>query len=278
MAEGGLSLNMAPERKSDHCVILIGGASGIGAATARRIATAGGHVGIIDLNLESGAAVAESCGERAIAFLADASDENDLQAAHLALQSCLPPITGLVNCAGAPEAPRSIEDCPVDEWTRIIDSHLRTTYIACRVFGTGMAARGFGAIVNLASVLSFRSGPVLGYGPAKAAIVNLTESLAVYWAQRGVRVNAVAPGWTDTPFLRPPERNHQRDLTPILRATPMGRLMRPEEIAEVIHFLLSPAARIITGVTIPCDGGVIAASGWAPYGGPPALANPVTAS
>ncbi|MDR3521866.1 MAG: SDR family NAD(P)-dependent oxidoreductase [Acidocella sp.] len=263
---------------SDHCVIVTGGASGIGAATARLISAAGGYVGILDLNAEAGAAVAESCGKRAIALRADAGDENDVKAAHVILQSHLPPVTGLVNCAGAPERPRPIEDCPVDEWTRIIDSHLRTTYIACRVFGSAMATRGFGAIVNLASVLSFRPGPVLGYGPAKAAIVNLTESLAVYWARHGVRVNAVAPGWTDTPFLRPPERGHQRDLTPILRATPMGRLMRPEEIAEVINFLLSPAARIVTGTTIPCDGGVIAASGWAPYGGPPAAAEPVTAS
>ena len=69
-----------------------------------------------------------------------------------------------------------------------------------------MASRERGAIVNLASVLSFRPGPVLGYGAAKAGIVNLTEALAVQWAKKNVRVNAVAPGWTDTPFLRPKER------------------------------------------------------------------------
>lgn len=269
---------MVSEYKSDHCVILTGGASGIGAATAKRVAAAGGYVGIVDLNTKAGTAVAESCGERALAFCADVSNENDLKTAHETFQSCLPPITGLVNCAGAPEFPRPIEDYPVDEWARIIDSHLRTTYIACRVFGSAMASRGSGAIVNLASVLSFRSGPVLGYGPAKAAIVNLTESLAVYWARRGVRVNAVAPGWTDTPFLRPPERNRQRDLTPILRATPIGRLMHPEEVAGVIDFLLSPTASIITGATIPCDGGVIAASGWTPYGGLPIVAESVTVS
>lgn len=262
---------------SDDCVVVTGGGSGIGAATARLVAAAGGYVGIIDVNAEASAAVASSCGSRVMVVCADARNEDDIQAAHKALQSKLPTVTGLVNCAGAPERPRPIEDCSVDEWARIVDSHLRTTYIACRVFGCAMAARGFGAIVNLASVLSFRPGPVLGYGPAKAAVVNLTESLAVYWARQGVRVNAVAPGWTDTPFLRPAERGHKRDLTPILRATPMGRLMRPEEIAEVINFLLSPAARIITGATIPCDGGVIAASGWAPYGGPPAAAEPAAA-
>lgn len=84
-----------------------------------------------------------------------------------------------------------------------------------------------------------------------------------------MRVNAVAPGWTDTPFLKPKERKGERDVTPILRATPLGRLMKPEEIAEVIYFLLSPRSAVITGATIPCDGGVIAGAGWGPYGGFP---------
>jgi NAD(P)-dependent dehydrogenase (short-subunit alcohol dehydrogenase family) len=110
---------------------------------------------------------------------------------------------------------------------------------------------------------------VLAYGAAKAGVVNLTEALAVQWARKNLRVNAVAPGWTDTPFLRPKERAGTRDMTPILNATPMGRLMQPAEIAEVIFFLLSSAASAITGATVPCDGGVIAGSGWNPYGGFP---------
>jgi NAD(P)-dependent dehydrogenase (short-subunit alcohol dehydrogenase family) len=81
-----------------------------------------------------------------------------------------------------------------------------------------MASRERGAIVNLASVLSFRPGPVLGYGAAKAGIVNLTEALAVQWAKKNVRVNAVAPGWTDTPFLRPKERGGTRDLMAVSAA------------------------------------------------------------
>lgn len=259
------------ECNTDFCVVVIGGGSGIGAATAKRVASAGGYVGIIDLDSDQAASVADCCGERAVAICADALDENTIKRAHDFLQSRLPPITGLVNCAGAPDYPRSIEDCSVDEWSQIVDSHLRTTYVGCRVFGSGMAQRRFGAIVNLASVLSFRPGPVLAYGPAKAAVVNFTESLAVYWAGLGVRVNAVAPGWTDTPFLFRGAHGSQRDLQPVVEATPIRRLMQPEEIADVIAFLLSPAARIVVGVTIPCDGGVIAGSGWGPYGGLPTL-------
>ena len=196
-------------------------------------------------------------------------DESRLVATKTAIGSKLPDVNGLVNCAGIAQVPTAIENYPVEDWARVVDSHLRGTYVSCRVFGSAMAQRRRGAIVNLASVLAFRPGPVLAYGPAKAAVVNLTEALAVQWAGSGVRVNAVAPGWTDTPFLKPKERKGERDVTPILNATPLGRLMKPEEIAEVIYFLLSPASAVVTGATIPCDGGVIAGSGWAPYGGFP---------
>lgn len=249
-------------------VIITGGASGIGAATARRVVAAGGWVGIIDLNAEGADALARELGQSATAHTASVLDEEALEAAWRALSSRLPPVNGLVNCAGVPPVPRAIEDYPIAEWNRIVESHLTGTYVPCRVIGSAIAASGAGgAIVNLASVLSFRAGPVLAYGAAKCGVVNLTEALAVHWARRGVRVNAVAPGWTDTPFLRPKERQGERDLTPILNATPQRRLMQPAEIAEVIYFLLSAASSAVTGATIPCDGGVIAGSGWAPYGG-----------
>ena len=250
-------------------VIVTGGASGIGAAVCRRIVEAGGYVAILDVNLEAATALSADLGTRAFAAHGDVLDEAGLVAVNASISDKLPPVNGLVNCAGIAQVPTPIEDYPVEEWTRVVDSHLKGTYVSCRVFGSAMAQRGFGAVVNLASVLSFRPGPVLAYGPAKAAVVNLTEALAVQWASRGVRVNAVAPGWTDTPFLKPKARMGERDLTPILRATPLGRLMKPQEIAEVIYFLLSPAATAVTGATIPCDGGVIAGSGWAPYGGFP---------
>lgn len=255
---------------AERTVVVTGGASGIGAATARRMAAQGAHVAILDRNMALATALAEELGPKAAAFAADILDEEAVQAIERTIADSLPPVTGLVACAGIPDMPRAIEDYPAAEWERVVDSHLKGTYITCRAFGGPMAARGGGAIVNLASVLSFRSGPVLAYGPAKTAISSLTETLAVHWARRGVRVNAVAPGWTDTPFLRPPERKGERDLTPILRATPLGRLIKPEEVAAVIAFLLSPAAAIVTGVTLPCDGGVIAGSGWGPYGGFPA--------
>lgn len=250
-------------------VFITDGASGIGAATARRVLSSGGSVGIVDINSEAMRALADECDDCLIWRKCDVLDESELARTLHEFEERIAPVNGLVNCAGVPPLPGRIEETSAAEFSRLVDSHLKSTFMACRVVGAAMAARGGGAVVNLASVLSFRPGPVLGYGAAKAGVVNLTEALAVQWARNNVRVNAVAPGWTDTPFLRPKERGGERDLTSILNATPMGRLMQPAEIAEVIFFLLSPAASAVTGATVPCDGGVMAGSGWNPYGGFP---------
>ncbi len=249
--------------------IVTGGASGIGAATARRIVAGGGKVGILDLNLEAGRALAEELGPAAHAVAADVMDEDSMARALGAVENRFErTVNALVCCAGIPQVPCAIEDWPTEQFRRIVDSHLSGTYASCRIVGGRIASSGHGgAVVNMSSVVGVNPGPVLAYGPAKAAIASLTQILAVHWASAGVRVNAVAPGWTDTPFLRPKERSGQRDISPILNATPMQRLMQPVEIAEIIYFLLSPGASGITGVNVPCDGGVLAGAGWLPYGG-----------
>ena len=262
-----------------RCVAVLGGASGIGAAVARKLAAQGTALVLLDLNgpaasalaAELGAGLGADPGPSALAIEVDATDDGAMRAAaERVAESGLPPLDGLVASAGLAQPPTPIEDYSGADFQRVVDSHIRTSYLAAQSFGAPMAARGHGAVVFLASVLSFRPGPVLAYGAGKAAVVSLTQSLAVHWAAQGLRVNAVAPGWTDTPLIRRPGPDGRpRDLTPILDSTPMGRLMRAEEIAEVICFLLSPAASAITGVTIAADGGVMAAAGWAPYGGFP---------
>ena len=165
--------------------------------------------------------------------------------------------------------PKRIEDTELSEWNSIIESHLTGTFLSCKIFGSHMAKIGSGSIVNISSVVGLNPGPVLAYGATKGAIINLTKSLSVQWAASNIRVNAVAPGWTDTPLLQPKERKEKRDLTPILKAVPQKRLMHPNEIAEVIYFLLSPNSSSITGSIINCDGGTLAGAGWLPYGGFP---------
>ena len=249
-------------------VLITGGGSGIGAAIARQLHREGASLCLFDIDGARLAALAEELGARVSVQVCDVSSEDSLQAAFAAVRAA-GAIDGLVCCAGVPDFPCPAESLSVERWSRIINSHLTGTFLTCRVVGGDMLASGGGAIVNLASVLSFNSGPVLAYGAAKAAVVSLTESLAVQWARQNVRVNAIAPGWTDTPFLRPKERKGERDMTPIIAATPIARLIRPEEIAEVACFLLSPRSGAIVGSTILCDGGVVAACGWSPYGGIP---------
>jgi NAD(P)-dependent dehydrogenase (short-subunit alcohol dehydrogenase family) len=254
-------------------VIVTGGASGIGRAVVEMVLQRGGCVGVVDLDPSKVDDLRETHRGRLIGITGSVLDADRLRDAWTRCAGELPePVTGLVNCAGIPPAPVGIEQLDVSDWTRIVDSHLHGTFVSCKTIGAALAEAGRGgSIVNLASVLAFRPGPVLAYAAAKSGVVSLTSALAVHWACHGVRVNAVAPGWTDTPFLRPKDRP-ARDFGAIVDATPMGRLLQPSEIAEVICFLLSPAASAVTGSTIPCDGGVMAGSGWAPYGGFPKTA------
>ena len=254
-------------------VVVTGGSSGIGLATVRLILERGGGAVIVDLDTARADELARQYPRRLQRFAGDVTDEPRLrEILELASRATEVPLNGLVNCAGIAPIPTPIEDYPVEQWTRVLESHLTGTYIACKVFGAAFARTGTpGSIVNLASVLAHRPGPVLAYGAAKSGIVSLTESLAAHWASRRVRVNAVAPGWTDTPFVRRKGRT-DKDFQSIVDATPQARLLDPAEIAEVILFLLSPAASAVTGSTINCDGGYVAGSGWAPYGGFPRAA------
>lgn len=247
-------------------VMITGGASGIGEATARRVVAAGGHVGIADRDQTRAEALVRELGDRAHWVACDASSEDSVAAAHAALAAKLPPINGLLASAAVVPRARGTEDVTVDVFWATVDSHLRWTYIADRVVGREMAKRGAGSIVNVASVLAYRPSPVTGYSEGKTAVVNLTQSLAVEWARKGVRVNAVAPGWTDTPFL---DVRRTKGFDDITNAVPQGRMIAAAEIAEVVYFLLSPASSAVTGSTILCDAGYVAGTGWAPAGGLP---------
>ena len=246
-------------------VVITGGASGIGLATAKRVIAAGGYAAVLDLDGARADAARRKLGPRARAAACDVTDEASLRAAVTNATKGAPPVTGLVCAAGCPPSRKPLETMDLEQWSRVVDTHLKGTMLACRVVGPAMARRGRGAIVTVSSVTAERPGPALDYSAAKAGVANLTQALAAYWGAKGVRVNAVAPGWTDTPFIR----QKGRDRAPIVAAMPIGRLIEPEEIAEVIWFLLSPASSAIIGSFIPCDGGYMAAAGWAPYGGFP---------
>jgi NAD(P)-dependent dehydrogenase (short-subunit alcohol dehydrogenase family) len=133
-------------------------------------------------------------------------------------------------------------------------------FLCARAAARIMLAAGSGAIVNTASIMGLSGGglyPNISYQATKGAVVNMTRALAVEWARGGVRVNAVAPTWVRTPFIGPLMERPDL-LAEIARVTPMGRLAEPEEVAAAILFLASPAASMITGHTLPVDGGFLA--------------------
>ena len=253
----------------NQTIVITGGASGIGLAVAKKVSANAGTALIIDKNLKQLNSIKLNKSANFKISHSDVSNEDQLNEALKEHSKSCPPITGLVCSAGKAPIPKKIEETELKEWNEILQSHLTGTFLSCKVFGSHMAENLFGSIVNVSSVVGYNSGPVLAYGAAKAGIINLTSALSTQWADRKVRVNAVAPGWTDTPLLRPKERKNKRDLTPILNAVPQRRLMNAEEIADVICFLLSSNSSSITGTTIKCDGGTLAGAGWAPYGGFP---------
>ena len=246
-------------------VVVTGGASGIGAAICRMAYGRGASVGIIDINEARGLALVNELGDRAFFQPGDVCDEVQMESAFAALAGVMPPISGVVTSAGVLPTRPPIEQTSLDEFRRVMDNHISGTFLSCKLAGQQMVQNGGGSIVTLASVLAIRPGPVLGYGAAKAAVLNLTQSLAVQWGKKNIRINTICPGWVDTPFIRTQEADG-RDLSPIIEMTPMGRMVKPDEIAELAYFLLSPASSAMTGSAIVADCGITLAGGYLPYG------------
>ena len=246
-------------------IIVTGGASGIGEAIVRLIIGKGGKVGIIDVNEDAGETLVKELGDHATFSPADVCNETQMKVACTSIEKSLSTITGLVTCAGVSPVRFPIEEYSLEEFRRLLDNHASGTFLSCKVVGSKMATGGGGSIVTISSATAVRPAPMLGYAAGKAAVLNLTQSLAVHWGTKNVRINTLVPGWVDTPFIRRQEAAG-RDLSPITKITPMRRLVRPEEVGEVALFLLSNAASAMTGSAVVVDCGITLAGGWLPYG------------
>jgi NAD(P)-dependent dehydrogenase (short-subunit alcohol dehydrogenase family) len=235
----------APGLFAGRHVLVVGGTSGIGAGIATAFAALGGDV------LVTGATAAEAAasGHRAAAL--DVTDDG----AVTALVAGLAGLDVLVNCAGIINR-EAEHDLAV--FTRVIDVNLTGTMRTCVAARPLLAASG-GAIVNLASILSFLGGPLVpAYTASKGGVAQLTRALAVAYAPQGIRVNALAPGWIATPLTKAVRADPNRSAQ-LLGRTPLGRWGQPDEVAGAALFLASPAARFATGAILTVDGGFLAA-------------------
>jgi NAD(P)-dependent dehydrogenase (short-subunit alcohol dehydrogenase family) len=229
--------------------VVTGGAKGIGLGVVRELTREGWHCAILDSD-PAGQAVADELGG---AFVqADVTLPEELRAAFADLAARFGPIHGLVNSAGINRTGPSDQVLPED-WQRVLDVDLSGTFYACQAAFPHMAPGS--AIVNLASVFAMRALPGrVAYAAAKHGVVGITRVLAVEWAGRPIRVNAVAPSWTDTPLIRDQLAAGTLDLE-VLDRVPMGRLAQVEDVVGAIVFLLGDKASFITGQTLYVDGG-----------------------
>lgn len=248
--------------------VVTGGASGIGEACARDLAARGARVVVADVNESGARAVAESIRNAAYAQL-DVTQPEEMEALADRIDQELGPTTILVTSAGVLQRPLPPEELSMQIWDHVIAVDQRGVYVSCVAFGKRMAARGTGAIINIASVAGFRSMPMHAYAPAKAAVIAMTAGLAAEWGRSGVRVNAVAPGYVLTPALQAAIDAGERDPAALVENSAMGRLIGTKEIAKACSFLASDDASAITGVTLPVDAGWLVTGSWHTYGGLP---------
>lgn len=240
--------------------VVIGGTSGIGLAIARGMAEAGADVVPTSRRQEQvDAAVQEieSRGRRSLRISSDVSDRNSLQNVLDESIKAFGKVDIMVNSAGRTKRAPTLEFSEQD-WNDIIDTNLTGTLRAAQVFGRHMLERESGSIINIASLSTFVAlYEVAAYSASKAAVASLTKSLAIEWGQRGVRVNAIAPGVFRTPLNEKLLDETERGREFLIR-TPMKRFGKVEELAGAAIFLASDAASFVNGEILAVDGGFLA--------------------
>lgn len=242
--------------------LVTGGASGIGRATALLCARRGANIVVIDTDAEALGRLAGDLSEtpqNVLTYTADASSETDVREAISDAAAQLGPLGILINNVGIGARVPTTE-LDTETWSRVMDVNLTSAFLCSREFALQCDSDKGGAIVNVASIMGAVGNslyPNVSYHASKGALVNMTRALAAEWAPQNIRVNSVLPTFVATALTENllSEGTMRQD---ILDRTPLNRLAEPEDVAEAIAFLVSDAARMITGTMLPVDGGWLA--------------------
>ena len=243
-----------------RCVIT-GGASGIGAATARRFAAEGAEVCILDRDLPAAEKLATDLGECHLAMELDVRFEAGVERVAAAVYEHWDRVDVLVNNAGS-ELNKTYNETTVDEWDRVLDTDLKGPWLLCKHFVPRMVERGSGSVINISSLNGLVGFPLsTAYGSAKGGLVVFTRDMAIELATSGVRINCVCPGVIETPMME-----RWTDLMPdkgeakaMLRGVmPIGRMGTAEEVASAVLFFASADSSLCQGAVLSVDGGFTA--------------------
>ncbi|CAI3945581.1 NAD(P)-dependent dehydrogenase [Commensalibacter communis] len=244
---------------SGQNAFVTGAGSGIGQKIALYLAKAGANVGCFDLPNSAGLAdtaeQVKKLGRQSIILTGDVTNPDDLEKSVNQVETELGNLSLAVNCAGIANA-NPAEEMSIEQWQRLYDINVKGLFLSCQAEARLMLKHGRGSIVNIASmsgVIVNRGLMQAHYNSAKAAVIHMTKSMAVEWAERGVRVNAISPGYTATPMNTRPEMVDQ--MKQFASETPIQRIAEPDEMAGPAIFLLSEAASFCTGVNLLVDGG-----------------------
>jgi NAD(P)-dependent dehydrogenase (short-subunit alcohol dehydrogenase family) len=248
-------------RLDERVAVVTGGGQGIGAACAQALGEAGAIVVVAELlpeRVEAAVAALRKLGIDAAGVVLDVTRSAQVDEVASAVSKRHGRVDILVNNAGVAQSNVPAEDTSDAHWRFHMEVNVDGLFWCCRAFGRHMLAQRRGSIVNIGSMSGYivnKPQPQAFYNASKAAVHQLTKSLAAEWGKRGVRVNAVAPTYIETPLTAFGIKEHPEMYATWIEMTPMGRVGQPDEIASVVHFLASDAASLLTGSIVLADGG-----------------------